>query len=70
MNFVYHLFSVNSKKEDINMEERNVVKVIKEKKNLPMKLASPIKLTKLVGIYDIYWKQNANVNNENEVNNK
>lgn len=33
MNFLYHLFSVNSNKEDINIEERNLVKVIKEKKN-------------------------------------
>lgn len=35
-----------------------------------MKLVSPIKLTKLVELYDIYWKQNVNAINESEGNNK
>lgn len=62
MNYLYHLFSDKGRKEA--EDERIIVKVMQEKKNLPMKLNSPIKLSKLLGYYNIYWNQSVSSGDE------
>lgn len=54
MNYLCHLFSDRKSKET---EERVIVKVMQEKKNLPMKLKAPMKLSKLIEYYNVYWNK-------------
>lgn len=62
MNYLCHLFS--ERESDSTEEERGIVKVMQEKKNLPMKLKSPMKLSKLISYYNIYWNQSQNSDDE------
>lgn len=62
MNYLCHLFSERERKS--TEEERGIVKVMQEKKNLPMKLKSPMKLSKLISYYNIYWNQSQNSDDE------
>ena len=55
MNYLCHLFSDRKSKE--TEDERVIVKVMQEKKNLPMKLKAPMKLSKLIEYYNVYWNK-------------
>ena len=55
MNYLCRLFSDRKSKE--TEDERVIVKVMQEKKNLPMKLKAPMKLSKLIEYYNVYWNK-------------
>ena len=49
MNYIYYLMNG---KFPIEKPDKKILKVLKEQRNFPINLPKPIKLSKLVNIYD------------------
>jgi len=52
MNYIYYLMNG---KFPIEKPDKKILKVLKEQRNFPINLPKPIKLSKLVNIYDKFW---------------
>lgn len=50
-----HSTCTRIKIKEMSVSDREILKVIREERRLPLSFSRPIKLSKLVAFYDKYW---------------